>query len=111
MIGRHDRHLLVEFAIGGQVLCPELIPGAVDFGGDEVGIAGGSAEARKVLSARNDALGFQAAHELAGEGDDVRGARGDRAGAHDLDGFRQGEIDATYGLDDAQVAAAYRWVY
>ncbi|MEU1180243.1 glutamine synthetase family protein [Streptomyces sp. NPDC005820] len=24
---------------------------------------------------------------------------------------RQGEIDATYGLDDAQVAAAYRWVY
>ncbi|WP_133917633.1 glutamine synthetase family protein [Streptomyces sp. NBC_00582] len=24
---------------------------------------------------------------------------------------RQGEIDATYGLDDTQVAAAYRWVY
>ncbi|WP_416985126.1 glutamine synthetase [Streptomyces sp. T028] len=24
---------------------------------------------------------------------------------------RQGEIDATYGLDDAQIAAAYRWAY
>ncbi|WP_460071307.1 type I glutamate--ammonia ligase [Streptomyces sp. YKOK-I1] len=31
--------------------------------------------------------------------------------ANAVTAVRQGEIDATYGLDDAQVAAAYRWVY
>ena len=64
VIHHNHGHGSVEGAIGGQIFVPNLRPGAANLRSDKVGVAGGSAEAGKMLAAAGDSLPRQAGEKF-----------------------------------------------